>query len=239
MEVIEKVKEVENTNNKQYASKAVGNTALGLSIGALALELFGKNRNSLLTGGSLPENININNNSGSAATPSAFNVWEKECNDMIKSQADLYNLALTNQYNRYNDSKENDAKFFNLYKSTRDSFDITNKRITDDGFALYKNQRDSYDILISKINELEKKQAIADAIEPWRTKVFDMTINQVNSNAQNGIALEAERRSCADNKIVNYTNSTFYPIEVADITIGTTATARNTYNPLCPCYKSF
>ena len=62
-----------------------------------------------------------------------------------------------------------------------------------------------------------------------------MKINGVAANAQAGLALEAERRCCADNKIVTYVNGTFYPVEVADITIGTTATSREVYNPLCGC----
>lgn len=55
------------------------------------------------------------------------------------------------------------------------------------------------------------------------------------SNAQAGIALEAERRCCADNKIVNYVNSNFYPISVADVTTGTAVTQRTLSNPLCGC----
>lgn len=62
-----------------------------------------------------------------------------------------------------------------------------------------------------------------------------MKINGVAANAQAGIALEAERRCCADNKIVSYVNGNFYPVSVADVTVGTTATAREIYNPLCGC----
>lgn len=57
----------------------------------------------------------------------------------------------------------------------------------------------------------------------------------VAANAQAGIALEAERRCCADNKIVNYVNSNFYPISVADVTTGTAVTQRTLSNPLCGC----
>ena len=46
---------------------------------------------------------------------------------------------------------------------------------------------------------------------------------------------EAERRCCADNSIVTYTNATFYPKMVADVTTGTTTTAQNTYNPIPNC----
>ena len=53
-------------------------------------------------------------------------------------------------------------------------------------------------------------------------------------------ALECERRErkCADDTI-NYVNQTFYPIQVADVTTGTTTRTQTTYNPLpvhdCGC----
>jgi hypothetical protein len=62
-----------------------------------------------------------------------------------------------------------------------------------------------------------------------------MQIKGVAANANAAVQLEAERRCCADNKIVNYVNSTFYPINVADVTVGTTSTAKTVSNPLCGC----
>jgi hypothetical protein len=49
------------------------------------------------------------------------------------------------------------------------------------------------------------------------------------------IQLEAERRCCADNAIVNYANATFYPKMVADAAVGTTTTAQTLYNPIPDC----
>jgi hypothetical protein len=46
------------------------------------------------------------------------------------------------------------------------------------------------------------------------------------------VALEAERRQCADCKIVNYVNSTFAPKLITDYTAGTTSAPANVYNPL-------
>ena len=60
----------------------------------------------------------------------------------------------------------------------------------------------------------------------------------VAANAQAGIALEAERRCCADNKIVNYVNGNFYPVSIADVTTGTATTQRALSNPLCGCCGS-
>ena len=55
----------------------------------------------------------------------------------------------------------------------------------------------------------------------------------------NAISRERDERKCADNTIVTYTNATFYPKMVADVTVGTTTTAQTVYNPLpvstCGC----
>ena len=254
MEVIEKVKEVEKEPTKEYASKGVAGTGLGLGIAGTALGLLALNRGGFGLFGNgwgysgMPQNVNINADVDgiSSGSPTVFGVWEKECEDNLKQQADMYNLALSNQYQRFSDRQTLNGELFSvwksqvdadfgLYKSTRDSFDVVNKRITDDSFALYKNQRDNFDALSARIANLETKQAVADAVEPWRAKVLDMRINGVAAASQAGINLEAERRCCADGKIVNYVNSTFVPQVIADFTVGTTTHAESTYNPLCSC----
>lgn len=57
----------------------------------------------------------------------------------------------------------------------------------------------------------------------------------VKSELKGDIKMEAERRCCADNSIITYTNATFYPKHVADVTVGTTTTAQTLYNPLPKC----
>ena len=58
----------------------------------------------------------------------------------------------------------------------------------------------------------------------------------VKSELECQIHRERDERKCADNAIVTYTNATFYPKMVADVTTGTGTTAQNTYNPLpCDC----
>lgn len=251
MEVINKdgTKEVYT----DYASKGVANTALGLGIAGTALGLMSVAKNGFnLFGGSSsssPENVNINTYTSApgATVPTVFQTWEKESEDALALTKALYQGRITNiQEMQAARQIDIDEKFkiwksqvdgdFGLYKSTRDAFDAMSAKQNSDAFNLYKNQRDSYDILSSRISALETKQAVADAVEPWRAQVLDMRINGVASGAQAAVNLEAERRSCADGKIVNYVNSTFYPIEVAEITTGSTATAKSTYNPLCGCY---
>lgn len=60
-------------------------------------------------------------------------------------------------------------------------------------------------------------------------------IASVRRELSDQIKLEAERRCCGDNSIVNYVNATFYPKSVADVTVGTTTTAQTLYNPLPDC----
>lgn len=172
---------METTTNQKwvendYASKGVSNTALGLSIGALGLEL-------LRNGG-----LNLGNILGG------------------------------------NQAQNKEESFFGLYKTMRDSDDAIVAKHTKDSFDLYKYSRDGFDAMQKEIATLQTKLAVADAVQPWKDKaIYD------------AIALENERRCCADNKIVNYSNLMFYPTQVADITVGTTSTARLPFNPLCGC----
>lgn len=238
------------------ASRGVAGAGLGLGIAGTALGLLALGRNGGFNlfgnNSNVPENVNINTISGTngLGAPTTFQVWEKTCEDALASQKALYDFALLNQNQRFSDRQTLDKELFGiyksqidadfgLYKSTRDTFDSVTAKQNSDAFALYKSQRDADDALSARISALETKQAVNDAIDPWRAKVLDMKINGVAANAQASVALEAERRCCADNKIVNYVNSNFYPISVADVTVGTTATAREVFNPLCGCCNPF
>ena len=64
---------------------------------------------------------------------------------------------------------------------------------------------------------------------------FNSALAATDYKFTQAIALEAERRQCADCKIVNYVNSTFSPKLITDYTAGTTSAPANVYNPLCTC----
>lgn len=175
-------------HNDEYASKGVGGTALGLSIGALALTLLNRN------GGNL-----VNSILGTAPT----NQMDNDFFRLYKSQVDAD---------------------FALYKGYRDQDDAIIAKHTADSFALYKYSRDGFDVLQGEISDLKTKLAVAEAVQPWKDKaIYD------------AIALETERRICSDNAVVNYANCTFYPVSIADVTVGTTSTPKTTFNPLCSC----
>jgi hypothetical protein len=56
---------------------------------------------------------------------------------------------------------------------------------------------------------------------------------EVQKDIDYKVNLEAERRCCADQRIIEYVNGTFTPQLIADYTAGTTTTLAKTYNPLC------
>lgn len=179
----------DHNDGKEYASKGVGGTALGIGIGALALTLLNRN------GGGILNNV--------LGNPTPENQMNSEFFQLYKSQVD---------------------GDFALYKGYRDADDGIIAKHNADAFSLYKYSRDGFDVLQNEISELKTKLAVQEAVQPWKDKsIYD------------AIALEAERRCCADNKIVNYANLTFYPVNIADVTIGTTSTPRTVFNPLCGC----
>ena len=86
--------------------------------------------------------------------------------------------------------------------------------------------------MISNLQEVAAQQAITNTAVNSAMAAMDYKFSQQ-------IALEAERRECADCKIVNYVNSTFAPKLITDFAAGTTSAAAQVYNPLacgkCGC----
>lgn len=136
----------------------------------------------------------------------------------------LKNGGLGNILGTGNSNVPFEESAFGLYKNQRDQYDELLAKHNKDAFDLYKNQRDGYDALKAQIDAIATKLAVTDASQPWQTK-----------SIMDAIALEAERRACADNKIVTYINSTFVPRYVADLTPATGTTQAAIFNPLCGC----
>jgi hypothetical protein len=81
------------------------------------------------------------------------------------------------------------------------------------------------DAKFNSINEVLAAQAV-------RNQAINDSIQSLDYKTMQAISLEAERRSCADCKIVNYVNSTFTPKLITDYTAGTTSAVAQVYNPL-------
>ena len=198
METTEKVikeKEVihEDGHKKEYASKSLAGTALGFGIAGTALALWGRGGLPLLNGGGSgqPENVNINTLTTPAAgvAPTAFQTWEKECDDTLALTNELWAMRVATMAEMYQhrgvDVNEKfqlwksqvDGDFAN-YKATRDLYDNTNDKLNNTAFGLYKNQRDGFDVLSARLNELEKNVAVGAAIRPYQDALIKCEIEK-------------------------------------------------------------
>ena len=99
----------------------------------------------------------------------------------------------------------------------------------------YNDQKtlELYKYIDAKLNEINARLAAQDVRNQGVADAF----RELSKDIDNKVNLEAERRECADNKIICYANSVFAPKLVADYTAGTETTAMTTFNPLCCCGK--
>lgn len=104
----------------------------------------------------------------------------------------------------------------------------------------YTDQKslEMYQYIDGRLRGVES-QISAQAVTNQRTAdsftLAQADLAAVKAELQGKIDMEAERRCCADNAIVTYANATFYPKQVADVTVGTTTTAQTLYNPIPKC----
>lgn len=236
-------------DKKNFASKGVAGTALGLGIAGTALSLLSNGGSGILSG-LFGNNYNNGYNMqraglGLAGAATLANVsyeerWleRKETNDYIDITKNYYENKIANL-------RELTESFYALDQKIQAAKDV----------AAFES-RANFDALNKRIIDLEKSDAVQKATQPLYQVINDLRLNNVNQAAQAGIAsananaknmvenlgiqtnsaitFEAERRRCADNTIVNYANSTFYPKYIADITTATTTTKQPIYNPLMP-----
>ena len=122
---------------------------------------------------------------------------------------------------RMNDLKEYHSEMFSNYKFTRDGFDAIIAKHNADTFALYQGYTNQTLALQKELDEIKSRLAVSEAIKPYEQKMM-----------YDAIALEAERRQAADCQIVGYSNCTFYPVNIANVTTGTEVTPKTLFNPL-------
>lgn len=176
-------------------------TALGFGIGGAVLgaaALWGRRGG---IGGGMPENVNINTVSDAISgrtgvAPTAFQAWEKECDDVLKLTNTIWGLKLNTQEQMYQHRETDINEKFQLYKSQVDGDFGLYKSQVEMGFGLYKNQRDLYDVLneryASKFNELDKKVAVMEATRPYQDKLIQCEIKE----ALNTAITYTDRKTC-------------------------------------------
>lgn len=208
-EIIEKKVYEEGKKHDDYASKGVAGTALGIGIGGLALALLNGNGRGLFgglgSGSSMPDNVNINTASGgsSDAAPTAFQAWEKGCDEALALTNTIWGLKVNTQEQMYAHRETDIAEKFSLYKSqidadfglyktSRDLYDVMNDKLTRASFENYKFSRDSYDAVMNRISALEKDVAVGAAIRPYQDRLLQGEIASAYNNAVN----YTDRRCC-------------------------------------------
>lgn len=106
----------------------------------------------------------------------------------------------------------------------------------------YNDQKmlEMYKYLDGELKDIRNELCRQAVINQKTEDSFALAQKDLQLTAQNlelQIGRERDERKCADNAIITYTNATFYPKMVADVTTGTTTTAQSTYNPLpCSCH---
>lgn len=187
-------KKIYEDGKKEYASKGLAGTALGIGIGGLALALLNGNGRGVFgsLGNGMPDNVNINTYGGMTASntaPTALEVMEKECDDEVKLLTDMFGLKLDTA-NKFYAMRETDiAEKFSMYKGATDAINAENRRAMqaefglyksqiDADFGLYKNQRDQYDALQAKYSDLDKKVSIMEALTPYKEKLMMAYVNE-------------------------------------------------------------
>ena len=187
-------KKIYEDGKKEYASKGLAGTALGIGIGGLALALLNGNGRGVFgsLGNGMPDNVNINTYGGMTASntaPTALEVMEKECDDEVKLLTDMFGLKLDTA-NKFYAMRETDiAEKFSMYKGATDAINAENSRAMqaefnlyksqiDSNFGLYKNKRDQYDALQAKYSDLDKKVAVMEALTPYKEKLMMAYVNE-------------------------------------------------------------
>lgn len=113
--------------------------------------------------------------------PSAFQSWEKSCEDAIELTKAFYDSRIT-QLGEARAAREIDvAEKFNLYKGQIDA-----------DFGLYKEMRDRDDAILARIGNLETQVAVGAAIRPYQDALINCKIDKV---ADWG-AFNLARRTC-------------------------------------------
>ena len=187
-------KKIYEDGKKEYASKGLAGTALGIGIGGLALALLNGNGRGVFgsLGNGMPDNVNINTYGGMTASntaPTALEVMEKECDDEVKLLTDMFGLKLDTAKKFYAMRETDIAEKFSMYKGATDAINAENRRAMqaefnlyksqiDADFGLYKNQRDQYDALQAKYSDLDKKVSIMEALTPYKEKLMMAYVNE-------------------------------------------------------------
>lgn len=181
---------VEVGSHKDYASKGVAGAGLGLGIAGTALWL--------LSGGFGGGLFGNRFGAAGAAALGAESTVEKE--DKCELVNGMWQLAFNGQTARFNDRNQINAEMFGIYKSQVDA-----------DFGLYKSTRDSFDITNARIGELEKQVAVLIATRPYQDALIQSDIRRVAEHADFNLFRRTCRMITGELVLPNTSTVTGYP----------------------------
>lgn len=98
--------------------------------------------------------------------------------------------------------------------------------------AMIKDERLANEGRFAAINQQLGAQAVMNQSTKDSFQLLQERLECCKNEMCGAISRERDERRCADNTIVTYVNATFYPKQVADVTVGTTTVPQTVYNPL-------
>lgn len=116
--------------------------------------------------------------SGSGA-PTAFQAWEKSCEDTLALQGGLYQWALTQQNQRFEDRERLNSELFGVYIDGRNRTDTLVEKNNTDYFNLYKYTRDADDDIRKELSDLKAELAVTKAIRPYQDKLIQCEMEKM------------------------------------------------------------
>jgi len=182
--------EVSGHDKKEYASKGVAGTGLGLGIAGTALWLLSGG----LGGGLFGNRAGV----AGAAALGAEGIVEKE--DKCELINGMWSLAYHGQNARFNDRQVINSEMFGLYKSQVDA-----------DFGLYKSTRDGFDITNARISDLETKVAVLTATRPYQDALIQSDIRRVAEHADFNLFRRTCRMITGELVLPNEPTVTGYP----------------------------
>lgn len=183
-------------DKKEYASKGVAGTALGLGIGAAALWLL----NGGLGNGLFGRGFGMNPNGvDEALAVGESNLYRneqylerKQCEDYVSLLNGLWQKSYNQQQEKFSDRQTINEEMFGLYSQMRNGFDTLTAKHNADLFALYKGTRDDKDAILAEVGALRTEIAVMKAVRPYQDKLIQCDINNVAQNAD----FNLYRRTC-------------------------------------------
>lgn len=121
---------------------------------------------------------NLQAGSGSGA-PTAFQAWEKSCEDTLALQGGLYQWALTQQNQRFEDRERLNSELFGVYIDGRNRTDALIEKNNTDHFNLYKYTRDADDDIRKELSDLKAELAVTKAIRPYQDKLIQCEMEKM------------------------------------------------------------